>query len=150
MNFQDIEHRGKGSSDGYFQGYQYFDCEQNCGMFVSLETIRHGVPQSQTQHIPVNKASDTHSKGASSHQSSGTSKSISYNASDVDPPRTSTTKAKPRFRLNDRVVVFNKDDIALFGTVKWTGKKSRLEGLEGGRIIHVGIEMVCVHRCVYN
>ena len=57
-------------------------------------------------------------------------------AGSVDPHR----KVQPRFKKNDRVIVYDKDNIAYHGTVRWVGRKNRI-GRDLGAI-HVGIEMV--------
>lgn len=124
-------------------------------MFVSLEKIIFGQPsrgvqsESQKQYIPTTTGDTKESYAAkllSKPHSSNGGREISRQGTDVDPVSTSS-KAKPRYKMNDRVVVFDKDDIALYGTVKWTGKKNRF----GGGGIHVGIEMVyyaCTMSCI--
>lgn len=134
-------HRTKGSSDGSFQEYQYFECEQNCGMFVSLERIlsQHprGTPsdhQSQRQYTPTtaNDNKQSYARVLSKPQPSSVGRDT---GTEVDPP---SSKAQSAYKVNDRVVIFDKNDIALHGVVKWTGRKRRLGD---GKVIHVGIEM---------
>ena len=36
---QDPDYRGRGTSDGVFQNHSYFTCNNNCGLFVSLEKL---------------------------------------------------------------------------------------------------------------
>ena len=127
-------------------------------MFVSLEKIvgqyPRGIPsdlQSQRQYtppLPTTTNSDTkqsYAKILSKPHSSGVGRDP---GSEVDPP---SSKTQPLYKMNDRVVIFDKNDIALHGTVKWTGRKNRLGG---GRVIHVGIEMVYLrvpyHSCLKN
>ena len=138
-------HRAKGSSDGSFLDYQYFECEQNCGMFVSLERIfsQHprGTPsdhQSQRQYTPTtaNDSKQSYARVLSKPQPSSVGRET---GTKVDPP---SSKAESMYKVNERVVVFDKNNIALHGVIKWTGRKSRL-GSEG--IVHVGIETVYVH-----
>ena len=114
-------------------------------MFISLEKIWleqrprgiQGDLQNQRQYIPTNTDNkESYAKILSKPHSSTGSHDTSPQISDVDPTPPSS-KPRPRYKVSDRVVVFNKDDIALYGTVKWTGKKSRF-----GRDFGVGIEMV--------
>ena len=128
-------------------------------MFISLEKIFvgqrprgiQGDLQRQRQHIPSTTSDNKDSYAAKvlskPHSSSAgrDASNIAPQISDVDPTPTSSSKAPPRYKVNERVIVFDKNDIALHGSVKWTGKKSRL-GSEG--IIYVGIEMVCTCTCI--
>ena len=75
---------------------------------------------------------------SASHQSqpSHSRKKTSTGGSDVDLP-------PMRFKINDHVVVFDRNNIPLHGTVRWAGKKTRL-GRDLGAL-HIGIEMVCAN-----
>ena len=129
-------------------------------MFVSLEKIvvgqhpvgsQHGHHQNQGQCIPTSTATTTttgdsyaakvlskpHSSNAGPHPAKSALK-----VSNVDPQTSSSSKPQSRYKVNERVIVFDKNNIALHGVIKWTGRESRL-GSEG--MIHVGIEMVYVH-----
>ena len=114
-------------------------------MFVSLEKICfdqrprgiQGDLQNQRQYVPTTTSDNRESYASALSKllptTAGTD--VSTPDSNVDPP---SSKAPSLYKVNDRVVIFDKSDIALHGTVKWTGRKNRL-----GRVIHVGIEMVC-------
>ncbi len=45
----------------------------------------------------------------------------------------------PRFKINDRVVVYNKKNVAIHGTVRWTGRDVQTRTLNTN---HIGIETV--------
>ena len=114
-------------------------------MFVSLERIlsQHprGTPsdhQSQRQYTPTtaNDSKQSYAGVLSKPQPSSVGRDT---GTEVDPP---SSKAQPKYKVNDRVVIFDMNDIAWHGVVKWTGRKRRLGD---GKVIHVGIEMVCLH-----
>ena len=46
MFIQDSHYLGRGSTDGVFGGYRYFRCDENCGLFVSLENLAPELPPS--------------------------------------------------------------------------------------------------------
>jgi hypothetical protein len=48
-----------------------------------------------------------------------------------------------RFTIDDQVVIFDKHDTPLHGSVRWIGRKN-LMGRDLGEL-HVGIEMVTIH-----
>jgi hypothetical protein len=54
---------------------------------------------------------------------------------DVDPPRM-------RFKIDDQVVIFDKRNTPLHGSVRWIGRKNQM-GRDMGEL-HVGIEMVTI------
>ena len=57
-------------------------------------------------------------------------------------PNAQTTKAPPpsntRFHKGDRVITYNKDQIPIHGTVRWTGEANT----NSGKVNAVGIETV--------
>jgi hypothetical protein len=144
---QDPDHRGKGTSDGIFQHETYFNCVSDCGLFVSLEKLwfkvgTQGELQSQqlhelaSGHQSVNNPSLYAAVTSSqSHHSQPPHGHKKLRASEVDPPRM-------RFKVDDQVVVFDKRNTPLYGSVRWIGRKN-LMGRDMGEL-HIGIEMVTI------
>ncbi len=56
---QDSRYLGKGSSDGFFGGYRYFECQDDCGLFVSLDKLA-AKPPHQVSSTPVKFKIDDH------------------------------------------------------------------------------------------
>ena len=96
-------YRGRGFTNGEFRGVPYFQCEENCGMFVSLEKISPlaRVGTQTGSHIPIDKLQ--------------ISRRVSQ---EIQPPL--TAKDLP-FKRGNRVVVHNKKGVVCRGTVKWIG-----------------------------
>lgn len=91
------EYHGKGSSNGKFQGVQYFECEDDCAKFVTAYLINPPTNDRQAKE----HASQT---SADSRQLLSTSESIQYS-----------------LKKGERVVWFSDDSTAHSGTVKWVG-----------------------------
>ena len=105
---------------------------------MSLDRLWFGALPSGEMHNQQSANQQQSYAAAASHQlqpSHGHKKTPPAGVSDVDPPRM-------RFKISDRVVVFDKNDTPLHGTVRWAGRKNRI-GRDLGEV-HIGIEMVCV------
>ena len=144
---QDEHYRGKGTTDGIFQDEQYFKCDPDCGLFVSLDKLWYdtlpGGIQGEMQSQQSSNKPPSYAAAASHAQSqSQPPHGSKIGPSDVDPPRS-------RFKINDHVVVFDKRNTPLHGTVRWAGRKGRI-GRDLGSL-HLGIEMVhCLQTlCMY-
>lgn len=103
-------HHGKGTTNGSVGDQQYFTCRDKAGLFVSLDKIS---PELFTFHF------------------------------NSQPPRmrSNTFTVLERipdyqFKMNERVMVYNKKGEQMFGRVCWCGDKKRF-----GFMV-VGIEMV--------
>ncbi|XP_064393273.1 ubiquitin carboxyl-terminal hydrolase CYLD-like isoform X2 [Halichondria panicea] len=118
---QDSRYLGKGSSDGFFGGCKYFDCDQDCGLFVSLDKLAakppHQVPHGSTRQQL--KSSSPSGVNSSTH------------GSPIDKPPTHM------FKINDRVVVYNRKKEPMGGTVRWIGRDLQTRTLDTN---HIGIE----------
>ena len=140
---QDEQYRGKGSSNGVFQGYQYFHCDTNCGLFVSLDKVWYTLPPGIQGELHVQQSTSKQQSYVAAAATSTSQQPRSHKksqASDVDPPHM-------RFKIGDKVVVFDRKDTALYGIVRWAGNKTRL-GQDLGEM-HIEIEMVSVSFIVY-
>ncbi len=116
-HIQDSRYLKRGSSDGFFGGYKYFKCDKDCAVFVSLDKIAAKLPH-QVPHCAIPQQP----RGFALPR-----------ASSVDKP------LPPHFKINDRVVVYNKKNKPLRGSVRWTGKKVQTRNLDTN---HIGIETV--------
>ena len=145
---QDPDYRGKGTSDGVFQYHTYFNCHTDCGLFVSLEKLwfepkpvgMQDELQLASKQQSVNKRSSfTVVTSPPFHGHKKPLPPTSLGSSDVDPPMV-------RFKIDDQVVVFDKHDTPLHGSVRWIGRKNQL-GRDMGEL-HIGIEMVIIYKLV--
>ena len=142
---QDPDHHGKGTSDGVFQNHPYFTCQNDCALFVSLEKLWSFEPKSvgmqgelQSQQLAsrqqsVNKQPTYADVTSPSHGHKKPPPPTYPVSSEVDPPRM-------RFRIDDHVVIFDRNNTPLHGTVRWIGRKNQM-GRDMGEL-HVGVEMV--------
>ena len=129
MFIQDSHYRGRGNTDGVFGEYRYFQCEKDCVLFVSLEKLAPELPSSYgARHSVAQKP-----RNPPVDSSANTGKISSHNFdTPVDQPH-------QHFKINDRVVVYNMKNIAMHGTVRWTGRHVQTRTLESN---HIGIETV--------
>ncbi len=102
---QDDAHRGLGTSDGIFGGDRYFVCEDNDGLFVSLDKI---------SPDPFPTSSKSYAFATDSCQ----------------------------FKMDERVMVFNKQGKEVYGRVRWCGDRTKTTKLG---FTAVGIETVGTH-----
>ncbi len=126
-HLQDSRYLGKGNSDGVFGGYNYFECDQDCGLFVSLDKLAakppHQVPHSAIP--PQQPKSSTLPRAA---------------LPGANPPTQGSSADKPpRFKINDCVVVYNKKNVPMHGTVRWVGRDIHSRTLDTN---YIGIETV--------
>ncbi len=120
-HLQDSRYLGKGSSDGFYGGYSYFECDQDCGLFVSLDKLA-AKPPRQVPHVSIPQQPKSSTlPGANPH----------IQGSCADKP--------PVFKINDRVVVYNRKNVPIHGTVRWTGRNIHTRTLNTN---HIGIETV--------
>ena len=87
----DSQFRGKGTSDGTFKKQRYFECEEECGLFVNIQKIRRHRDESFSLSL-------TEDFGPTGH----------------------TSEPQHTVSLNERVVWISDNGIE-FGTVLWTG-----------------------------
>ncbi|XP_064393270.1 uncharacterized protein LOC135340804 isoform X2 [Halichondria panicea] len=121
VEITDSRYLGKGSSDGFFGRYRYFDCDQDYGLFASLDKLAakppHQVPHGSTR------------QQLKSSSPSGVNSSTHGSPTDKLPTR--------MFKINDRVVVYNKKKEPMGGTVRWIGRNLQTRTLDTN---HIGIE----------
>ena len=143
---QDVRYYGRGSTDGFFQTYRYFQCEKDCGLFVSLDKLSskpnprgpQGVAQEQLLSKPKSSTLPPHGTNPphqpavppGSNSSQGITSSL-----DVDH----RVLEQPKFKTNDRVAVYNKKGKPVYGTYRWSGTDVHTRKLES---LHIGIETV--------
>ena len=130
---QDKNTRGFGTTDGTFQRRKYFDCKDNCGLFVSLDKIsadaEGNVPTAEESNaVTVDPQAEKKSRPYNTRLQARESASGTRVESSID-----------RFRAEDRVVAYNSNNVLIHGTVRWVGKVT--DG-KGGSIATVGIETV--------
>ena len=154
---QDEQCRGNGTTDGMFHGLRYFQCEDNCGLFVGLDKLSpdcqgsslmteprgaksyakvasHGPPQSVQSHQPDNTSPADNTRSRSHLVSRPGGKE-----SCIDPP------SRPHcFEKGDRVVAFTKKGVHVRGTVRWVGRSVASQKFT---ITVVGIETVSTQLC---
>ncbi len=53
-HLQDSRFIGKGRTDGFFGGYRYFECDQDCAVFVSLDKLA-AKPPHQVPHVSIDR-----------------------------------------------------------------------------------------------
>ena len=131
------QYRHQGSSNGYFGGEQYFECEENCALFVSLDRLS---PMEPVQQDPLPELPpSTDPQGLHKMKTR-----LQYKAlqSDLDQhgQRDHSPKPRPHYKINDRVVVHNKQGVGIHGTVRWIEEVNYT--YEGEKLIAVGIETV--------
>ena len=124
MILQDLRYLVKGNSDGVFEGYSYFECEKDSGLFVSLDKLAtkppHQVPHSAIP--PQQPKSSTLPRAPLPAPTQGSS---------ADKP--------PVFKINDRVVIYNRKNVPMHGTVRWVGRNVYTRTLDTN---YIGIETV--------
>ena len=101
----DPQFEGKGTSDGEFRKHKYFECEENCAVFVSVDKLV------ELQSPPTSHNDNTYFLDQSTNSSSVVSL---RGRSVVDMVQTCA------LTINDRVVWMS-DDGPESGTVQWIG-----------------------------
>ena len=107
-----------------FEDEQFFVCEENCAVFVALDSLS----ESHNAAIikpPASPTADSGSTGSSDNKNSRNQKSTEQQQQQVP------------FGIGERVMAFDDYGGNVHGTVKWTGGSTRLGKL-------VGIETVSV------
>ena len=117
------EHKSRGSSDGYFRGKEYFNCEKNCAVFVALDKL--------SLHPTVSMSTP------------GITSSKSKQALQLQQPIEQHQHHPMQFKRGDRVSVVNNTEDLVMGTVRWSGRGT---GPKGNI---VGIETVSYHTCTF-
>ena len=136
---QDKAYFGYGTTDGIFQDDQYFRCNPDCGLFVSLEKLSKyppvdaysQAPPSGTHHSQQPQSGRRHSQ----QQQSTPQDRGSAVGSNTDPQTY-------RYKIGDRVVVFTKKGDGVHGTVKWVGIHSFTVNGKEHAVKTVGVETV--------
>ena len=127
---------------------QYFECDENCGLFVGLEKLSSGPQGSSRAKVSSSSLSVVNERSErrlpvlgqqhndSSNQHVMTTRSKGNNESSVDAPQNA-------FKIRDRVVVYNKKNVRVPGVVVWVNKM-KTPGPDGITFTAVGIETVSV------
>ena len=138
---QDPKYRSKGTSDGVFQNRPYFICDNNCGLFVSLEKLWFE-PKSVGMQDKLQLASRQQSVNKPPSYAAVTSPPFHGHKKHPCPASPGSSDVDPRFKINDHVVIFDKHDTPLHGSVRWIGRRNQM-GRDLGEL-HVGIETVTI------
>ena len=145
-SIQDPAYRYHGSSNGFFGGQQFFTCKENCGLFVSLDRLSpmdNQVNQQETpqQHQNARGYQMVHvSRSQAQAQQSNLDQQSprNHNPSQQNRRVHSPNHHNSKFRLEDRVVVYNKKGIGIHGSVRWIEYV-----MYGGQpLLAIGIETV--------
>ena len=136
-------------SDGTFRGKQYFSCQDNCAMFVAMDKLScdgegsdspaatHPSDQSYTGQDPQHQQMP-------SHPVTWPAAAAAKEEEEQEP----VSLTQPCFKVKDRVIVYDKNDCAVHGTVSLVGKCS--DPNYKGTFV-VGIETVSFHlQCFVN
>ena len=149
FSLKDERYFGKGSTNGYFRG-QLFACRRDDGLFVALDKLALSPDSGATRQTPAPPLTEAGSSGSRlGLKPKDVSNSPDRKSSGPAGSTRSQVHTPPpiRFRSGDRVVVYNKNQNAFHGTVRWTGQTNT--GSE--RCNAVGIETVsnCCFTCEF-
>ena len=115
--------RGRGTTDGLFRGKRYFQCDPECGIFVSLEKLR---------------LCETTEEGMLTKVKNKIIESISSLISPEQPDQENSSEEQKNtagHQVGDRVWVYVGEKLC-GGFIRYIGR------VPGGRGLHVGIELV--------
>ena len=118
-----------------FQDKYFFQCEENCGLFVSLNKLAPQPPQGSDRGQSQTSQPRSYADTARVQQQDKL-------GSCVDAPN----PQDPPITLYDRVIVYSTKSIAIHGTVRWIGNRSNTRNLCA---TYVGIETVS-NNCNHN
>ncbi len=132
---QDDAHRGRGlgTTDGTFGSSRYFFCDDMNGLFVALDKISpEPFPTSVRQPKPTKAATTVNKSHVSATATAPTTSPLARSRANVtshvveqessaDPP-----KSEPcQFKIDERVMVFNKQGKEVYGRVRWYGDRTK-------------------------
>ena len=151
---QEEVYRGQGVTDGTFRGKRHFVCEDNCGMFVALDKLSHDREGNDFTAAPPSgqryTGQDTVPREPLQKPSHPVTRSAAAAAAAAAAAKKEGQKpgslTQSRFKVKDRVVVYDKNDRAVHGTVRYVGKYPSPE-LTGAFV--VGVETVSPHMHYY-
>ena len=137
-HLQEERYRGRGCTNGHFRENQYFLCKENCGMFESLDKL---APNAEHPLIATSEIAAKPSQPAPANKPDTQSTSLGPHLNtrfqtQKDP--VSISLPPPRFKKGERVVTYNKDQIPIYGIVRWTGLVNHGEA----KVNTIGIETV--------
>ena len=135
-SIQDQQYRGLDYTDGTFCDVRYFNCEDECGLFVALDKLSIDPEGNTLEAAP---------RGGQNY-----AKSVSHGSATSDRlypqgggPPADNTRARsqavqqqnvqrhddrlPRYKKGDRVVAFDKTGNRIHGTVRWIGTTDRTQ-----------------------
>jgi len=101
----DPEFEGKGTSSGEFKKHKYFECKEDCAVFVSIDKL---------EELHSSHSSGTDSSYVSNHPTSSSSETLLTEKSVADMVQNCV------LAINDRVVWMS-DNGPEYGTVRWIG-----------------------------
>ena len=127
---QEKSYHGYGTTDGTSQGTRYFTCKDDCGLFVALDRVS-----------SVKDHGNTHTEPSREGPSQQHNNQYGLR-SQSKLPKGSSVDAESQFKVGERVIVYNKKNVAIRGTVKWVGVLS--DGKEF-RVSTVGVETVSIN-----
>ena len=137
-HLQEERYRGSGCTNGYFREIQYFLCKENRGMFESLDKL---APNADHPLIATGEIAAKRSPPAPTNIPGTQSTSLGPHLNtrfqtQKDP--VSIVLPPPQFKKGERVVTYNKDQIPIYGIVRWTGLVNHGEV----KVNAIGIETV--------
>lgn len=104
-------------------------CEHNSALFVSLDQLSPVEAQQKSQQQPMD---------VRNHLMTTRSQNQAGNEYPDQQGQRSRSPKQPHLKLNERVVVYNKQGIGIHGSVRWIEEKM----FAGEKLVAVGIEMV--------
>ena len=120
----DPEFEGKGTSDGEFRKHKYFECKEECAVFVSIDKL---------EELQSPLSSHTDSTYFSDQSTSSSSETLLTRRTVADMVQTCA------LTINDRVVWMS-DDGPEYGTVRWLGVLSDAAPPTDASQLTVGVE----------
>ena len=110
---QNPKYRDHGSSNGSFGELQFFTCEENAGMFVSLDRLSPiDLEQYQQTTQPPTDGRQHQMK---------TRAQVQQDNQQQKHRNRSPVRSQPQFKIDDRVVAYNRKGQGIHGSVRWTG-----------------------------
>ena len=133
LHFKDPQYRGQGSTYGVYRGIEYFQCDPNCGLFVSLERL--------SAEPFVKSSSEQSYAGTVADQKARTDPHLmeTNQKANEQRPKIEIPFERCNFRIGDRVIARDKQGKAVHGKIVWAGRNPGARELG---CMYVGIETV--------
>ena len=147
-SLQESYHFREGSTNGVFQGKQYFICSEDNALFVSLDRLSEHPARPQIEMAQIETAAATVAAATALPPTGGQLYPPKPAQQDETRKQKAPLEAKvgrippPSFKVGDRVVFFKEDGTPVSGTVRWAGIMNNQEGKKSFSFNAVGIETV--------